>query len=79
MPHLYNSTIQATAASVVELHDDNSTFEGFAILVAVMFALLIGICAFYLTCCGNSEHDRKMYAINHPEETRQAIEDIGLM
>jgi hypothetical protein len=79
MPPLHNSTIEIPSVPLLDVNYPNIVLDGFGILVATVFALLLCFSAFYLTCCGVSEHDRKMYAINHPEETQRTIEDTGLM
>jgi len=81
---MYANFTSTTAPSVVPLTAKSSFLntigaDAFVILIAVGFAILIGIVAIYLSYCDSSAKDQKLYAINHPDEVRNTMHDFGLM
>lgn len=67
--------VTATNTSVF----DAISLDALTILVAVGLAVLIALVAVYMSCCESSAKEQKLYAINHPEEVRNAMNDMGLM
>lgn len=58
---------------------NNIGLDALTILIAIGLSVLMGLFAVYLSCCGSSSKDQKLYAINHPDEVQNAMQDMGLM